>query len=238
MAQSWQVVDHHQTPEGALELRQRGPQDYLITIGGRVLMNSVANESEVKLAHWACAGIRSRVGPSVLIGGLGMGYTLRATLDVMPNDARIVVAELNPIVVAWCSGPIAHLCGDALADPRVEVVVGDVAEVALGGGRLAQEPAKWSRPKTFDAIIYDLYEGPHVGREKGEDPLYGEKALRRTLSVLDSGGTFALWGEDQDPRFEKRLDRMRLKWEKRMSGRGGRRHVIYFIGDVAPATSP
>ena len=124
---SWTVLDRVQTPDGVLELRRRADDDFLITIDGRVLMNSRAHRSELGLARLGCKGL-TEPSPSVLIGGLGMGYTLRAALDCLPTHARIVVAELNRCVLQWCEGPLAALTIDAVRDPRVEVRIEDVAQ--------------------------------------------------------------------------------------------------------------
>src|SRR5450432_3306282 len=116
----WDTVAHVGTPEGELELRQRG-DEFLIVIAGRVLMTSSARKSEETLARLAC-GEAMR---DVLIGGLGMGFTLRAALDALGPKARVVVRELTPEIVGWCRGPMAGLTGSALDDPRVVVEIGD-----------------------------------------------------------------------------------------------------------------
>ena len=120
MAKPWRIVDSVDTDEGLLDLRQRGETDFMITIDNRVLMNSSANMSEMVLAELACESLKNKKNPRVLVGGLGMGFTLKAALDNLPADAEVVVAELNPIMVKWCRGPIAHLSGGAVDDPRVK----------------------------------------------------------------------------------------------------------------------
>src|SRR5688500_12176925 len=125
----WRTIDRLDTHEGRLELRQRDYQDALMTIDGRVLMTSAAQRSETALDERACAPLAGRPGAQVLVGGLGMGYTLRATLDQLPASARVTVVELNAAVVGWCRGPLAPLSQAALADRRVKVVVRDVARV-------------------------------------------------------------------------------------------------------------
>lgn len=156
MAKPWRMVDSVDTDEGLLDLRQRGETDFIITIDNRVLMNSSANLSEMVLAELACESLNNKKNPRVLVGGLGMGFTLKAALDNLPADARVVVAELNPIMVKWCRGPIAHFSGGAVDDRRVRIVIDDVASVI----RYAAMKGKENR---FDAIILDLYEGPHGG---------------------------------------------------------------------------
>ena len=220
MAQPWQVVDSIDTDEGLLDLRQRGERDFLITIDGRVLMNSVANMSEIVLAELACAPLQGRKRPRVLVGGLGMAFTLKAALDHLPANAEVVVAELHPIMVTWCQGPIAHLTDGAASDPRVTVVITDVAEVIA-------EAARQGKDKRFDAIILDLYEGPYEGDQGRGKYLYGKKALEKSSSALTPGGVFAVWSEDPDQAFEKRLQAARFTVDKQRPGRGGRRHVVY-----------
>src|SRR5687768_5544526 len=133
----WRVIDRVATPEGSLELRQRGDDDFLITVDGRVLMASAAHRSEDALARQGCARAATRPAPRVLLGGLGMAYTLRAALDVLPATARVTVAELTPTVVEWCHGPLAPLTGGAVEDPRVTVEIADVADriAAAAAGR-------------------------------------------------------------------------------------------------------
>ena len=104
MAQPWQTIESVPTETGLLELRQRGARDFLITVDGRVLMNSLAHRSEIALGQLACAHLSDAALPRVLLGGLGMGFTLKAVLNVLPATAKVVVAELNPVVVAWCRG--------------------------------------------------------------------------------------------------------------------------------------
>src|SRR5512134_2125148 len=125
MAQPWQTIATADTPDGVLELRRRGERDFLILINNHVLMNSSANRSELALGEIAGKAVAARPRPRVLIGGLGMALTLRAALDALPQTAEVVVAELNPIVVTWCRGPLAGLSGNAVADARVTVVIDD-----------------------------------------------------------------------------------------------------------------
>ena len=212
MALPWKTIARAESKEGTLELRQRGG-DYLITVDGRVLMTSAAHRSEVDLARLACAGLPPRA--RILIGGLGMGYTLRAALDALPANAEVEVAELNADVVAWCRAAISSLSGNALADRRVEVKIGDVA-------RLIRE----ARAR-YDAIILDLYEGPNASTQSGRDPFYGDAALTATRAALRPGGVFAVWSEDPDDAFERRLARGGWKFTRTRSGKGGRAHVVY-----------
>ena len=220
MAQPWRVVDSIDTDEGLLDLRQRGETDFLITIDSRVLMTSSANRSEIVLSELACAPLQQIKKPRVLVGGLGMGYTLKAALDHLPAEAEVVVAELNPIMVTWCQGPIAQLTSGAVDDPRVTVKIGDVAKVIA-------EAAKKGKEHRFDAIVLDLYEGPYEGDQGRGDYLYGRKALESSRNALKPGGVFAVWSEDPDQAFEKRLQAAGFSVNRQRPGRGGRRHVVY-----------
>ncbi|MGH0028199.1 MAG: spermidine synthase, partial [Myxococcota bacterium] len=123
MARPWQTLDSVPTDHGPLELRRRGDDDFLIALGPRVLMTSAAHRSEQRLATLVCEPLAGRPRPRVLIGGLGLGYTLRAALDRLPADAEVVVAEIEAAVVRWCEGPCASASSRALADPRVSVRV-------------------------------------------------------------------------------------------------------------------
>jgi spermidine synthase len=162
----------------------------------------------------------------VLIGGLGMGYTLRAALDALPRRASVTVAEIDPVIVEWCRGPLAEAAGKAMDDPRVAVEIGDVggvieraAAAALAGGG-----------DGFDAILLDLYEGPRTSAQGHDDPLYGRAALARVRAALAPGGVFAVWSEDPDAAFERRLTAAGFTWERRRPGRGGPRHTLYLAG--------
>lgn len=216
MAQPWKVLDKVPTDEGMLELRQRGEKDFLIVVGTQVLMNSLAHRSEVALGALGCAGLKERPAPRVLVGGLGMGYTLRAVLDHLPDDARVVVAELNPVVVQWCRGPLAPLTGSAVDDPRVTVQIADVAQVIR----------KSAGGEGFDAIVLDLYRGPHA-KTPASDPLYGTGAIERARGALQPGGAFAVWGENYDETFAKRLSAAGFEVSSQRPGRGGLRHVVF-----------
>ena len=220
MSKPWQVIESVDIDEGLLELRQRGEADFLITIAGRVLMNSSANRSEILLSELACTAMGNRKSPAVLMGGLGMGYTLKAALDNLPADARVVAAELNPVIVKWCRGHIADLTGGAVDDARVTVEIADVASVirkaAMEGGN-----------SRFDAIILDLYEGPFEAAKERGDHLYGDAALERSSLALKPGGVFAVWSEDPDRAFERRLNSAGFSLDRKRPRRGGPRHVVY-----------
>ncbi|HWM92766.1 MAG TPA: spermidine synthase [Thermoanaerobaculia bacterium] len=219
----WETLDAVDTEEGRLELRRRGPfgeeAEFVITVAGRVLMSSMAHLTEVAVAEIACGEIAGRERPRVLIGGLGMGFTLRAALDSLPKSGRVVVAEINEAVLRWCRGPLAPLTRRAAYDPRAKVVLEDVAEVIAEAARDAE--------KRFDAIILDLYEGPRNATQAREDPFYGPAALKRTREALTRGGVLAVWSEDPDAAFEKRLRSGGFNVERRKPGKGGPRHSVY-----------
>ncbi len=217
MALPWKTLDRVLTATGeTLELRQRGAGDFLITIGTQILMNSKAQRSEIALGKLGCQDLQQHPAPKVLVGGLGMAITLRAVLDQLPATAQVIVAELNPIVHRWCLGPLAELTASATVDPRVEVVISDVAEL------IRQSP-----PLSFDAVILDLYRGPHPRTDGRNDPLYGSKAIERTRNVLKSGGTLAVWGENPDTAFEHRLAAAGFSVRVERPGKGGYRHAVW-----------
>jgi spermidine synthase len=219
MTRPWQTLDAVTTREGCLELRRRGESEFLIAIAGRVLMNSQASLSELALGRLACEAIAKRSTPRVLIGGLGMACTLRACLDVLPARAQVVVAELNEAVVRWCcDGPLAELTNRAAQDPRVELRVGDVAD-------LIREAARPGADR-FDAVILDLYEGPHPVCPR-DHPHYGQEALAHVHAALRNRGVFALWSEDPNPSFEKHLTRAGFTLRSHRPSRGARRHIVY-----------
>ena len=218
MAQPWKVLQSVPTDEGILELRQRGERDFLITVNSLVLMNSSLHRSEVALGELACGHLKQHAAPRVLVGGLGMAFTLRAVLDNLPPTASVVVAELNPVVLEWCRGPLAFLTGAAASDPRVSVEIADVADVIVKGAM---------QGNCFDAVVLDLYKGPHAKSHKVEDPLYGSTAIEMTRAALKPGGVFAVWGENYDQAFDKRLCAAGFTVFNDRPGRGGLRHVVY-----------
>jgi spermidine synthase len=218
MTRPWQTVDQAETDAGRLELRRRGEGDFLITLAGRVLMNSRNQRSERALRELGCAHLRASPRARVLIGGLGMGITLRSVLDRLAPDASVTVAELNPVVAEWCDGPLASLNRRALADPRVNLHRGDVSDVI-------REAAQQARAR-FDAILLDLYEGPHPGTHPHEDPCYGSLALERSRAALHRGGVLGVWGDQPDRAFEQRLRRAGFEVHRERPGRGGRRHAV------------
>lgn len=216
MPRPWTVIERVPTDEGVLELRQRDDRDFLITVDGRVLMNSLAHRSELVLGELGCRAARTRRASQVLVGGLGMAYTLRGALDALLPDAVVTVVELNPIIERWCRGPLAYLSSQALDDPRVRVVIEDVAA-----------HLRAVAPQTYDAIVLDLYEGPHSHTDLANDPFYGRKALATYRRALKAGGTLAVWSEQSDRGFAENLRKAGFKPELLRPGRGGLRHAVY-----------
>jgi spermidine synthase len=214
VARAWETLGSAESAEGRLELRRRGESDFLITVDGRVLMNSHANRSELALAELALSGLSAASSPRVLIGGLGMGCTLRAALDALPSDASVHVSELNSDILKWCRGPLEALNCAAVADVRVTVVVEDVS------ARIADHPG------AFDAILLDLYEGPHAATDAARDPVYGRRAIARTKAALSPGGVFAVWSEQPNGSFEQRLRAAGFDVTCHRPGRGGLRHAV------------
>ena len=233
MTRPWVTVERVETPDGALELRRRGERDFLILLGGRILMSSAAHRSELALASQACARLAGRAVPSLLIGGLGMGFTLRAALDALPEDARVCVAELHPCVVGWCRGVLAPLTGGAALDPRVSIELGDVGVQIRRAARSGER---------FDAILLDLYTGPGGGKaakrprsepkaSEGGPPrrmdCFQPGMLAAARAALAPGGVYAVWSEQPDPAFEKRLRAAGFDAVLSRPGRGGLRHAVY-----------
>jgi spermidine synthase len=218
MPRAHTLLDRVETPEGPLELRQSGERSFMITIAGRVLMSSQLTRSELAVAQLACAAIASRPAPRVLIGGLGLGFTLRAALDTLPKKGtHVEVAELNAAVERWCRGPLAVLTANAVADRRVEVVIGDVSQRI----RAAEGRAR------YDAIILDLYLGPADLPRGRVDPLYGAEILQLTASSLKPGGVYSVWSEEPNTRFEERLRKVGFKVELVRPRGGGARNAVY-----------
>ena len=213
------TIESVETKEGLLSLKKRDEHDFLITVGGRVLMTSTAHRSEVALGAVACKRLATFASPRVLVGGLGMAFTLRAVLDRLSKGAKVVVAELNPAVEKWCRGPLAHLTERAVEDPRVTVAIEDVTKSITRAANSGIE-------EKFDAIVIDLYVGPDASTAK-QDPLYGSKAADAARRALKSGGIFAIWGEAFDPSFAKRLEKVGFEVEHERPGKGGLKHVIY-----------
>jgi spermidine synthase len=189
----WSLLDRAQVPGGGeLRLLRRGAE-FSIKLDKNELMNSRLSATEQALATIGCATIRTRARPHVLIGGLGMGFTLRAALAVLGPKARVTVAELVPAVVTWARGPLAKQSGDSLADPRVRIHVGDVGELIRAG------------KAAYDAILLDVDNGPAGMTRKANDGLYDAKGLRAAFAALRAGGVLAVWSSKPDAAFTARL---------------------------------
>ncbi|MDG2334857.1 MAG: spermidine synthase [Myxococcota bacterium] len=230
MAHAWETLERVETEAGPLELRRRGEGDFLITVAGRVLMNSHANRSELALATLACEALASLSAPRLLLGGLGMGCTLRAALKDLPSEAKVDVVELNPHVADWCRGALAKINDRALEDPRVHLQLGDVSEAIA-------DSCRGERKGTYDAILLDLYEGPHSASDPNKDPFYGSQALVACRGALAPGGLLAVWAEAPDRLFDQRMRAAGLKTEIHRPGRGGLRHAVH-LGRRPGSRSP
>ena len=209
---------------GELRLKQRG-SEFSIMLGANELMNSRLSGSEEALATLSWERIKTHPKPKVLIGGLGMGFTLRAALAILPENAGVTVAELVPAVVAWARGPMAEVFKGCLNDPRVVIHQGDVGE-AIRAGKAA-----------YDAILLDVDNGPDGLTRKSNDRLYDFAGLRAARDALRLGGVLAVWSSGPDPDFTRRLRDSGFSVDAvntRANGkRGGARHVIWLA--VKPA---
>jgi spermidine synthase len=224
----WELLGTTRAPDGAeLALTLRSGE-YVILANGKSLMSSRMHGSEEALAALACARLRGREEPRVLVGGLGMGFTLRATLDLLPPGASVVVAELLPAVVEWNRGPLGPLAGHPLKDRRVRIEPGDVA-VTLR-----------SSVDAFDAILLDVDNGPAAFATSGNAGLYDNAGVAASYAALKRGGVLAVWSAREDRKFEQRLRyagfRVHVEGVRARLKKGGPRHTI-FLGSK-PETSP
>jgi spermidine synthase len=214
----WIQLDTAHVPGGGeLRLMQRGGE-FAIMAGATPLMNSRMSGSEVALAELVCDRLRGRRKPTILIGGYGMGFTLRAALAALGADARIEVAELVPSVLDWARGPMAELTADCLDDPRVTITEEDVSRVITAAS------AK------FDAILLDVDNGPDGLSRSANDRLYDGQGLDAARRALRPGGMLAVWSASPNPAFARRLghagfavDEIKSRANK---GRGAR-HIIW-----------
>ncbi len=215
----WVQLDSAKTPDGRQELRlKRRGSEFSIMLGTNELMNSRLSGSEEALAKLSCQKIASHRQPRILIGGLGMGFTLRAALAELGGDAQIVVAELVPAVVAWARGPMAEMFGGCLDDPRVTVEETDVGQLIR------------SQASGYDAILLDVDNGPEGIVHKSNDALYSLQGLAAARSALTPGGVLAVWSQGSDSGFARRLKQAGFAVEEvntRANGKRGARHVIW-----------
>lgn len=216
----WILIDTADVPDGGAQLRlMRRGTELTIKLGQNELMSSRLFGSEEALATLACLRIKALAAPRMLIGGLGMGFTLRAALKVLGPDAKITVVELVPAIIGWARGPMAELFGGCLSDPRVTLREADVTK-AIAGGR-----------DGYDAILLDVDNGPEGLTRKSNDALYDLPGLRAAYAALSPGGVLAVWSSFPNDKFTARLRTAGFVAEEiaiRATGkRGGARHVIW-----------
>lgn len=215
----WIHLDTATVPGGGGELRlMRRGNEFSIVAGATTLMSSRMSSSETALAELACDRLRGRRHCRMLIGGYGMGFTLRTALAGLGADARILVAELVPAVMEWARGPMAELTADGLSDPRVSIHEADV------GGLIASARA------SFDAILLDVDNGPDGLSRSANDRLYDLRGLEAARKALRPKGLLAVWSAAPNREFVSRLGRAGFAVEeikaRANKGRGGR-HVIW-----------
>ena len=225
----WVQLDAAKIPGGGEELRlKRRGAEFSIMLGTNELMNSRLSGSEEALARLSCRKISDRPRPHILIGGLGMGFTLRAALAELGDAARVTVAELVPAVVAWARGPMAEVFGGCLDDPRVTVRETDVARL------IGQGDAR------YDAILLDVDNGPEGLSRKANDALYDRAGLAAARMALTPGGVLAVWSSGPDRAFTNRLGQAGFAVEEvkvRANGKRGARHVIWIATNPANSRS-
>lgn len=220
---SWEEIDRAEVPghEGEVTLLKRGTE-FSIRTAGTELMNSRLHGSEGALGELTCSRIKRKSGLRILIGGLGMGYTLAAALEQSEPDTLITVSELVPAVVRWNREHLGHLAGMPLDDPRVSVEEEDVAETVR------------KRKSAWNAILLDVDNGPDGLTRKANDHLYGRSGLKTSFSALRHGGILAVWSSGADEAFTRRLKQCGFQAETvtvpaRKPGKGGR-HTIWLAG--------
>ncbi len=214
----WILIDSAKIPDGGeLRLKRRGAE-FSIMLGATELMNSRLSGSEEALATLSCAKLAGRSRPVMLIGGLGMGFTLRAALSALGSDARITAAELVPAIVTWARGPMADIFAGSLDDPRVTLVEGDVGALIRAGRN------------SFDAILLDVDNGPEGLSRQANDALYDQPGLAAAFAALTPGGVLSVWSSAPDAGFTRRLRGAGFAVEEapvRAHGKRGARHVIW-----------
>jgi spermidine synthase len=219
----WEFIDSAHVPGngGELSLHKRGAE-FQIRVDGQELMNSRSHGSEEALAELACARVVHRPRPQILIGGLGMGYTLAATLQRLGPGSRVVVAELVPAVVTWNCGPLSDLAGQPLGDDRVTVRQVDVADLIK------------EKNRAYDAIVLDVDNGPEGLTRKANDWLYSRSGLDTIFSALRPAGVLAVWSASPSRSFVHRLHGVGFEVKEvavRARGpQGGGRHTIWLAG--------
>jgi spermidine synthase len=190
---AFELLGQTAAPDGTVMKLVRRGDEYIILSDGAVLMSSRMHGSEEALATLGCERASRLERPSLLIGGLGMGFTLRATLDLLPAGATVVVCELVPAVVEWNRGVLGPLAGHPLRDKRVRVETGDVA-VSLS-----------SRLGPFDGVLLDVDNGPAALTAPGNVRLYDQRGIAAAWAALKAEGVLAVWATREDRKFEQRL---------------------------------
>jgi spermidine synthase len=228
----WKELGRAQVGSDQLILSKRG-DELSIRMRGAELMNSRQHASEETLARIGCAKLATVSKPRVLVGGLGMGFTLRAALDALPGDASVHVVELVPEVVAWNKEHLGHLAREPLADKRVTLEVADVATV-IGAARAS-----------YNAILLDVDNGPDAFTAPANAGLYGIKGLIAARNALVPGGVLGVWSVENDNAFTDRLTGAGFAVDKqRVPSRPNStvKHVLWFgvapVGRGAPAKAP
>ncbi len=206
---------------GGDELRlYKRDTDFIIALGPNELMSSRLSGSEEALALLTCDRLQNQESPHLLIGGYGMGFTLRAALARLGPQARFTVVELIPDIIEWARGPMADLAANCLDDPRVELIMRDVSRAIAATER------------RFDAILLDVDNGPDGLVREENNHLYSLLGLQEAKRALKPGGVLAIWSAAPDERFARRLKHAGFQVEEVMvrAGRGGKgaRHVIWF----------
>jgi spermidine synthase len=199
-------------------LARRG-DEFIIRVGPTPLMSSRMHDSEDALAEGACQRLMKREGARVVIGGLGMGFTLAAALRSLPANAEVLVAELVPAIVEWNKGELGALAGRPLDDKRVTVTVGDVAPMIHGANKMV------------DAILLDVDNGPSALTRATNQRLYSTEGLKATLRSLRPNGILAVWSVAPDDAFTRRLNTAGFATEvtiARAHAGKGTRHVLWF----------
>jgi spermidine synthase len=189
----WEVLGRTRTPDGSELTLTRHASEYVIQIDGQILMSSRMHGSEDALAVIGCQRARTLPRPRVLVGGLGMGFTLRAALDILPPTALVVVAELVPAVVEWNRAELGMLAGRPLDDGRVRVEEGDVAATMR------------ANPGGFDAVVIDVDNGPLAMTTSSNAGLYDSEGIALARASLRPGGVLAVWSASNHRRFEQAL---------------------------------
>ena len=222
------LLDKAETPDGGKELRlYQHDKDFIISVGNVQLMSSRTHESEEALARLALERIEKKEQRRVLIGGLGMGFTLRAALDVLPPAAQVVVAEIMPAVVKWNRGPLAALSGHALDDKRVEVR-------EVNAARMIRDCQA-----RYDAILLDVDNGPAGLSRTGNHWFYGLSGLHAASAALRPEGVLALWSAGPDADFVRRMEKVGFAVEAiRVRARAGRKGAHHLIWVATKQSSP